>query len=376
MNELLFYDKKWIRKNIIFIGSCILMSLILLFLSRNTEGFAEWYATYIYPVFPNSIGRLFSVLPFSIFEAGICFFILMTTFYILKVLWLAVSKHGNWKRYFVKGMMMLLSILSSFLLLYTLTSAINYDREALSNQIGLPMEKSSKEELVSLSMILIDDLSGLAANEGISESNNAIDQAAIRQEAVEAMQTLGKKYPSLSGYYPNPKPVVFSKAMSYLGIDGIYSPFSLEANYNDDILPANIPYTICHELAHLKGYMREDEAGFWAFLACRNSSSVQLQYSGEINALAFVLNQLQYETSQEEFLSIYHQIPERVRMDLTFNQRYAENHSSDLTAIVRKVNNLYLIANAQSEGIKSYGLMVDLLLAEYADRIRTDAETL
>ena len=28
----------------------------------------------------------------------------------------------------------------------------------------------------------------------------------------------------------------------------------------------NIPHTICHELSHLKGYMREDEANFIGYL--------------------------------------------------------------------------------------------------------------
>ena len=41
---------------------------------------------------------------------------------------------------------------------------------------------------------------------------------------------------------------------------GIYFPFSMEANYNQDMYKAKLPDTICHELAHTKGYIQEDEA--------------------------------------------------------------------------------------------------------------------
>ena len=42
----------------------------------------------------------------------------------------------------------------------------------------------------------------------------------------------------------------------------------------------NIPHTICHELSHLKGFMREDEANFIGYLACIGSDSPDFRYSG------------------------------------------------------------------------------------------------
>lgn len=40
----------------------------LIWLSRSGTGFAQWYAEYLFPVFPNTIGRLLSPLPFSVYE--------------------------------------------------------------------------------------------------------------------------------------------------------------------------------------------------------------------------------------------------------------------------------------------------------------------
>lgn len=68
--------------------------------------------------------------------------------------------------------------------------------------------------------------------------------------------------------------------MSYLDISGIYCPFTFEANVNVHMNDVLIPVTMCHELSHLSGYMREDEANFIAFLACLQSDDPEFRYSG------------------------------------------------------------------------------------------------
>ena len=87
------------------------------------------------------------------------------------------------------------------------------------------------------------------------------------------MVRLGQSYPQLEGYYPYPKPLINSRLLSVQQLCGIYSPFTIEANYNREMPYYNIPHTICHELSHLKGFMREDEANFIGYLACIGSDS-------------------------------------------------------------------------------------------------------
>jgi len=48
--------------------------------------------------------------------------------------------------------------------------------------------------------------------------------------------------------------------MSYLGIGGVYFPFTGEANVNISMPHTSIPFTACHEMAHQIGFAREDEA--------------------------------------------------------------------------------------------------------------------
>ena len=76
------------------------------------------------------------------------------------------------------------------------------------------------------------------------------------------MFSLGATYPELSGYYPQPKGLLFPAFLSVQNLSGIYSPFTIEANYNSAMVSYNLPFTICHELSHLRGFMQEEEANF------------------------------------------------------------------------------------------------------------------
>lgn len=83
-----------------------------------------------------------------------------------------------------------------------------------------------------------------------------------RAEAVTAMQAAGEQFSCLAGFYPKPKEVLVSQILSVQQLCGVYSPFTVEANFNGDMPDYNVPHTLCHELSHLKGFMREDEADF------------------------------------------------------------------------------------------------------------------
>lgn len=45
---------------------------------------------------------------------------------------------------------------------------------------------------------------------------------------------------------------------------------------------------ICHEFAHLKGFMQEDEANLIGYLACINSDDAFFRYSGYMGVLNYV----------------------------------------------------------------------------------------
>jgi hypothetical protein len=361
------------RRFLLFLGACLFLSLLLTLLSRSFPGFSQWYGKTIFPVFVNTVGRFFALLPFSVFELMICATVFGLLLYIAGTIYLILKRKPHMKKRLAVTLRRGICILASLLLVFTLTASINYSRPPISAGTDTSIREYTRGELLGLSLLLVDEITELAGSVPFDEQGLLLlEEVELGVTAAEAMRGLEDRYPSLSGYYPAPKPILFSKAMSYLGITGIFSPFTLEANYNRNVAPFLIPYTICHELAHLKGFMREDEAGFLAYLACKNSQSTEFQYSGTLNALLYTLNQLYSNADSSLYDAVYLSIPERVRTELAYSRNYWKSHTGAVTSIAKTANDKYLMVNAQTEGTKSYGRMVDLLLKEYSHRILTE----
>ena len=150
-------------------------------------------------------------------------------------------------------------------------------------------------------------------------------------------------------------------------LEGVYSPFTLEANYNREMPEVNIPVAICHELSHLRGYMREDEANFIAYLACLQSEDPQFVYSGAILALVHSANALYRDGAAEEYARIYGMLCETAQTDLAADRAFWKQFDGKVAEVSNKVNDTYLKINKQEDGVKSYGRMVDLLLAWHGE---------
>ena len=151
--------------------------------------------------------------------------------------------------------------------------------------------------------------------------------------------------------------------MSYTEITGIFFPFTLEANVNTSIPDFAIPYTMCHELTHLRGFMREDEANFIAYLACVEYDDIEFQYCGTMLALIHASNAL-YEQDRILYDEVRTTYGEGVLQDFKANNTYWSKYEDTVISTVsNQMNDSYLKANNQKDGVQSYGRMVDLLLA-------------
>jgi hypothetical protein len=187
----------------------------------------------------------------------------------------------------------------------------------------------------------------------------------LGQEAVKAYRKAAKEYSILSGWYPQPKPILFSDVMSRMEITGIYIPFTVESNVNVAVPDYSIPSTMCHEMAHQRGFMREDEANYIAYLVCSYSDQVDIQYSGMMQALIIAGNAL-YDKNVDLYREVAATYSNEVRLDLNANSEYWRQFENQvLSNAAEKINNSYLMMNDQEDGVQSYGRMVDLLLAEY-----------
>lgn len=257
-----------------------------------------------------------------------------------------------------------------FLMMFCITAAPNYMRQPLTTALGVTVNKLPHEtELIALTnkiALKANHLADKLDKEKASLQPLTVEE--MRNESVRAYAKLAENRPALAEklwlvQHTIPKTAMLSETMSDFGIMGVVTPFTLEANVNVHMKGYNVPVTMAHELGHLCGYMREEEAVWLSIAACRASDNLYMQYSGEITALLHCYNALS-RVNPEASAKVFESLSKRIISDYKSSDDYFSRRNNITTQIGRNVNDAYLKANNQKSGINSYGMVVDILLAD------------
>ncbi|MCL2566138.1 MAG: DUF3810 domain-containing protein [Defluviitaleaceae bacterium] len=356
----------------------LLGGFLLFFISHRYPAFATWYASYVFPVFQHTIGRFFGLFPFSVFEvlvilagfglfAGIIFTIVSLC---------TIPGRKKLKKHIKAVPLPILYTLSIMFLVFILTTGINYNRESFSYHVGIEVTDSSVDELVQLYLILAARAEILSGQIETDDNGHFIlNKSGLHNYAIQSMHDLNSLYGGLGNFFPRAKAPFLSRfILSNSNINGVFAPWTMEAHYNGDILGQSIPFVITHELAHFAGHMREDEANFIAYLASRNSDNVDFQYSAVYIALNYTLNALRRALSTETYRELFAILPEQIHRDFAADRAYWQAFQGPVADMAVRVNDTYLRLNQQEDGVRSYGRMVDLLLAYYRNVGKISAE--
>ncbi len=342
-------------------GILFFLGLSGIFAAAWFPGFAQWYAERVYPLLVSAAGRLMGLFPVSMVEIGLY---LLLTGLATALVWTfvqAIRKGEKMRRFFsfLPGMVLIAGLL---FFLYAAGCGINYRRASFSEESGLSAPAYSVSWLKTVCLWLTEEVNRFAPLVQRDEKGVMQLDAGEKSAAVEEMHCLAGEYPVLEGYYPSPKEVAVSEILSYQGITGVYSPFTMEANYNGDMTPYNVPFTLCHELSHLRGFMQEQEANFIVFLACEHAERIDFQYSGYLMAWIYSTNAL-YRADYEVWQEVRSGLDQSVEPDLEANSRFWDSYEGKVSEVANQINDTYLKVNGQSDGVKSYDRMVDLLVS-------------
>ncbi len=401
--------RAFLPKRLVFVLLGIVAFLTTLYAQRHPDWTEQAYSHVAYPVLSSIAGFLPSLVRFSVAEWVALLFVLFCLWYVVHVVRAIVKggraaairpdtagpsceaagesaarrrgavRRGGWRRtgrldsplwarrdavpgrgggacYRVRGLRRVHGALRLELLSPSVSSHLGYD-----------VEQSSVEELEGLCASLADGLGQARAEigEGADLATGAgADFDRYAQSAVAATARLAEQYPVLDRpFYSEPKPVLASGLMSDAGIAGMFFPFTMESNINDDIPLFTLPSTMAHELAHQCGFMREDEANFIAYLTCKQSDDPLVRYSGLYLAFSHSLSALR-RVDPQAASALRASLPEAVQRDIEGNARFWAQHEGAVSDASQAMNDAYLKANNQADGVSSYGRMVDLLLAE------------
>ncbi len=344
---------------------------------RISPVFAQTYCTTAFTYLVHVIGGINALLPFSLAEILLGAAVILVLYCIIRLIVTIIRHHKPATIYFfkyrlVKYLLNLACIILVCSIIYSLNCGILYKRLSFAVCSNMHVKDRSTEELIELCNILIDDANRLSGE--IKTDEDGLFTAAgidVREDTVTAMLSLEDEYPFLPDFYPKAKPVIFDKILSYCGITGYYSPFTLEANYNDAVPDVEMLFTVCHELAHTAGFIHEDEASFIAYRACMNSGSPEFMYSGTIIALIDTMNACFEVLPADEYHKLISGLDEQPAHDINnqsvFWSQYDDSESDkpSVSDVAENLNNAYIQANGDKEGTGRYGMVVDLLLAYY-----------
>ena len=365
------------------LGVCALIN-VAAWLSRS---FSDFYVTNIFPLLTGIYGRITSLFPFSVGEVllvlvviyivfTVLFILIHTIFMALGKLTGKVDKPSGVKKVFdaisdalYRTTPILLTIT---IVLMTLNCFVLYHTSKLTIRQDGAASEYNIEDLARLRDYVVKKCNDLSKVVPHDENGNVAYDGDMKRTSIAAMKKLGDRYPRLSGYFVTPKALYFSDFMCQQYMQGYYFPFSMEANYNDRMNLMNKPFTMCHELAHTHGYIYEDEANFFGFLACISSDDIVFQYSGYLGVLNYINNDFYNAVSKEEYKK-HVKISDRVRYDNEFlskdGWKEVEDNAIFKTETVKKAADTFIDTNLKVNGVSdgkvSYRYVVGLIMDYY-----------
>ncbi len=339
------------------------------------DGFSDLYTDNVFPVLTSAYGSITSKVSFSVGERMLILALILVIVSVIGLIptLLHLMKKSNKPLKFFPAFYRVMSVIFAVVLVIMSINCFVLYHCTPIKVADSPEEGYTIEELTSLRDYIVQKCNALAEVVPHDEEGNVIYEGDMAETAKAAMLGISDEYKRLDGFYVTPKALTFSGFMSQQYMQGYYFPFSMEANYNDEMYIMNKPFTMCHELSHTHGYIYEDEANFLGFLACINSDDVIFQYSGYLGVLNYVNNDFYYDVDKETYES-HVRISDQVRHDNMFLsdeawERVEKNAILD-TETVKKAADTFVDTNLKVNGVSSgkasYTHVVGLLLDYYS----------
>ena len=326
--------------------------------------FSDFFNRHISSVFRAVLAYLTGWIPFSFAE----YLLLSIPLILFVLLRIGFKKYSaTWRDVLIFCATILLTaslILSGFILCF----APGYRGTTLEDKLSLPRRPVSAEELYETALCLSEavnkEVEALRYSSQTGFSVMPYGLSEMNDKLMDAYKSAAEQYSFIGHFRSRVKPVMLSRAMSYTHITGVYTFFTGEANLNVYFPDYTLPFTAAHELSHQRGIAREDEANFMAFLVCMKSEDAYVRYSGALNLYEYVASAL-YSASPELYFKANATLSPSVRGEMSAYSAFFDQFRDSVAGEVSEaVNNATLVLHG-TEGVKSYGMVVELAVAYY-----------
>lgn len=344
--------------------------ILTIWAKNNPQAVENAYSTTIYPVISSAISLITGFLSFSLAEILIVFGIVFLLFYIVLFIMKVTQIHKEKRRYQIYLFFVNLGIFITILIFFfNILCGLNYYRVRPIDGMNLDISAVTDDQIYDMASQLAIDANAYR-QEVESGSDGTMELSSSKEETFFEAQRIMNNLPQtsvlkqLSGAYAQPKEFRFSGILSSLGINGFFFPYTYEANVNTKVPDYMLPFTMIHEQIHVRGYMREDDTNFLAYLVTIQSQDPAFQYSGTVTVLELAISLLE-SNGDPRVDTLKSQLSPEVLQDIEAGKEYRNEHYGVFYKMGQGINNLFLKANNQSRGNESYQDVVRMITAYY-----------
>ncbi len=331
----------------------ILLLLTAFILStRYNTNIAEWYAVSLYPTISAVLSYIVCWIPFSMEEIFVLGAILLSGIFFVR----GIRKKERW----YKVALYEIELVAWIVVWFYVGWGMNYFRQNIYERASVGKQKYNEEVF---NQFLNDYANNLNAAYTDSSAVLSIDDFSkeIKELYAKVPEQMGLAMPRGWMY---PKRLLLNKLYSSVGVMGYMGPFFNEIQLNQELLPAQMPFSYAHELSHQLGVSNEDEANYWAYTICRNSQIPQVRYSAYFSLLPYVLTNASRTLSPDKYKAYQHTINPEILQQLVNQQNFwRSQYSKTLGEIQHKLYNAMLKGNKISSGTANYLQVVDMIIA-------------
>jgi len=341
----------------------LLTAVMMLIFKHFPDKCFPWYRDFSRTIM-RWISSVTRVVPFAIWDFGEVILILMLiiSFFVMIIR----------RRSFFGWLSKVTKVISILLFAVVAVWMLNHYAPPLADEIGLEKRMYSQNELYEAAGYYTEKAAEYATlmerdAEGNLQRQDFYKLAAI---AGKNYNYLKDRYPIFDGAdYPVKKLWLFGDYLLYKGFTGEFMPYTAEASVPENDAIVDLPFFMCHEAAHRLCIASEEEANFAAYLACEASEDDRFRYAGYYCAYVHCYNALSPEyrkkliegkDSDWGYALLF--------KDAAYAARHYDTYDGRLSDIGEEVNDKYLKSFSEESGVKSYGEVVDDLVAWYQER--------
>ncbi|MCI0339349.1 MAG: DUF3810 domain-containing protein [Acidobacteria bacterium] len=324
------------------------------------------YSQKIYHFVSRSLSIINRIFTFSVGEV---FLVALVIWFILWALWYMRRAFRGESRFFDVIKLLLLHMLWSFAVLYFIFLmfwGLNFQRMPIADTWGLERRPARSDELQAIGARIVDGI-----NRNYRDASEGQDWArsstlpVTRQRLNQALETSFQNTTLLQeasqGGLGIPKSLYFTRMAGYMGYSGIYMPFTGEPTINDTIPPAELPFAMANQKAHQRGFAREDEANFVAYVICTNADDPYVRYSGYLHGVK-VLDVIE----RAGISGLKGSIGPGPSADLDASRQFwATVKNPDISSMSTQLLSAYLRLNRVRSGVANYDEDIPLIIGFY-----------